>query len=77
MTSQMKKTALLVFYLAIFPLWLLAQTVPTPKSHFGFDIGAPFMLANFSQTESYFKAVDQASDRVKYTSIGKTEFGRD
>ena len=54
----------------------LAQTVPTPKSHFGFDIGDEYMLANFSQAEAYFKKVDEASDRVKLVEIGKTEFGR-
>ena len=35
------------------------------------------MLANFSQTEAYFRKVDEVSDRVRYTSIGKTEFGRE
>lgn len=35
------------------------------------------MLANFSQTEAYFKKVAEVSDRVRYTSIGKTEFGKD
>src|SRR5688572_33038049 len=54
-----------------------SQTIPTPKSHFGFDIGDPYMLANFSQTEAYFKKVDAASDRVMYTSIGQTEFGKE
>lgn len=73
----MKKTTLFLLNLLILPLWLLAQSVPTPKSHFGFNVGDPYMLANFSQTEAYFKKVDAASDRVKYTSIGKTEFGRE
>ena len=73
----MKKTTLLLLNLLILPLWLFAQSVPTPKSHFGFDVGDPYMLANFSQTEAYFKKVDAASDRVRYTSIGKTEFGRE
>lgn len=73
----MKKTFLLWLHLALLPLCLIAQTIPTPKSHFGFDIGEPYMLANFSQTESYFKKVAEISDRVQYTSIGKTEFGRD
>ena len=54
-----------------------AQQVPTPKSHFGFEIGDDYKLANFSQTEAYFKKVADASDRVQMTSIGKTEFGRE
>jgi hypothetical protein len=73
----MKKTTLFLLNLLILPLWLIGQTVPTPKSHFGFDVGEPYMLANFSQTEAYFRKVDEVSDRVRYTSIGKTEFGRE
>ncbi|MCR9084811.1 MAG: M14 family metallopeptidase, partial [Cyclobacteriaceae bacterium] len=55
---------------------LQAQQVPTPQSHFGFEIGDDYMLANFTQAEAYFKKVSDASDRVMLTSIGKTEFGR-
>lgn len=55
---------------------LSAQTIPTPKSHFGFDIGDDYKLANFTQSEAYFKKVDEASDRVRLVEIGKTEFGR-
>lgn len=55
---------------------LSAQTIPTPKSHFGFDIGDDYKLANFTQSAAYFKKVDEASDRVRLVEIGKTEFGR-
>ena len=55
----------------------LAQPIPTPKEHFGFNIGDNYQLANYSKTEAYFKKLDQASDRAKLTSIGKTEEGRD
>ncbi|MDF2157447.1 M14 metallopeptidase family protein [Algoriphagus sp. CAU 1675] len=67
----------LVFLLGLWTSVLQAQTVPTPKSHFGFDIGDDYMLANFTQTEAYFKKVAEASDRVKMMSIGKTEYGRE
>ena len=56
---------------------LSAQNIPSPKYHFGFDIGDDYMLANFSQTEAYFKKIADASDRVQLLSIGKTEYGRD
>ncbi|SEK98049.1 M14 family metallopeptidase [Parapedobacter koreensis] len=64
-------------------LWLLclwqavtfAQSVPTPQSHFGFSIGDDYRLANYSQTEAYFKKLAE-SDRVKLVDIGKTEEGR-
>ena len=55
----------------------LAQNIPSPKEHFGFNIGDNFMLANYTATEAYFKKLDQASDRAKLVSIGKTEEGRD
>ncbi|MBL7702132.1 MAG: peptidase [Ferruginibacter sp.] len=54
-----------------------AQNVPTPKEHFGFNIGDNYQLANFTQTEAYIKKLAQASARAKYTVIGKTEEGRD
>lgn len=72
-----KSLFLWVLAVLVSSLALQAQTVPTPKSHFGFDIGDDYMLANFSQTEAYFKKVADASDRVRMTSIGKTEFGRE
>ena len=52
-------------------------SIPTPKEHFGFNIGDNYMLANYTQTEAYFKKLAAASDRAKYTVIGKTEEGRD
>ena len=55
----------------------LAQPIPTPKEHFGFNIGDNYQLANYTKTEAYFKKLDQASDRAKLTSIGKTEEGKD
>lgn len=53
-----------------------SQPIPTPESHFGFAIGADYQLANFTQTEAYFKKLAAASDRVKLVDIGKTEEGR-
>ena len=51
--------------------------IPTPKSHFGFSIGDDYQLATYTQTEAYFKKIAAASDRARYTVIGKTEEGRD
>jgi hypothetical protein len=49
----------------------------SPKEHFGFTIGDDYQLANFTQTEAYFKKLAGSSDRVKLLSIGKTEEGRE
>ena len=54
----------------------LAQTIPTPKEHFGFAIGDDYHLANYTQTEAYFKKIAAASDRVKLVDMGLTEEGR-
>ncbi|HYK76108.1 MAG TPA: M14 metallopeptidase family protein [Daejeonella sp.] len=53
----------------------LAQ-IPTPKEHFGFNIGDDYQLANYTQTEAYFKKLAASSDRVKLVDIGLTEEGR-
>lgn len=53
---------------------LFAQV--SPKEHFGFTIGDDYQLANFTQTEEYFKKLAASSDRVKLLGIGQTEEGR-
>jgi len=55
---------------------LMAQTVPSPKSHFGFNIGDNYQLATFTQTEVYLKKLAAVSKKVKLQVIGKTEEGR-
>lgn len=52
-----------------------AQTIPSPKEHFGFNIGDDYQLATYTQTEAYFKKL-AASDRTKLVDIGLTEEGR-
>lgn len=53
-----------------------AQTVPSPKSHFGFAIGDNYQLATFTQTEAYLQKISASSKKVKLQVIGKTEEGR-
>ncbi len=55
---------------------VIAQSIPSPKEHFGFNIGDNYHLATFTQTEAYFKKVAAASNKVKLQVIGKTEEGR-
>lgn len=52
------------------------QSLPSPKQHFGFAIGDNYKLANYTQTEAYFKKIAAASDRVKLVKMGETEEGR-
>lgn len=74
----MKKRFAILFIVivALLPVYLWGQQVPTPKEHFGFNIGDDYMLATYTQTEAYFKKLT-VSDRVKLVSMGKTEEGRD
>ncbi|MDF2190376.1 M14 metallopeptidase family protein [Paraflavitalea sp. CAU 1676] len=53
-----------------------AQSVPTPKEHFGFNIGDNYQLATYSQTEAYFKKLAATSNRTKLVDMGRTEEGR-
>lgn len=73
---QRKINCFLLASLLLGSLMLQAQTIPTPKEHFGFNIGDDYQLATFTQTEAYFKKLDAASDRIQLTEIGKTEEGR-
>ncbi|WP_266366880.1 M14 family metallopeptidase [Tellurirhabdus rosea] len=64
-------TALLVLLVTV----AHAQSIPSPKEHFGFNIGDDYQLATFTQTEAYFKKL-ATSDRTKWVDIGPTEEGR-
>jgi len=72
-----KKLTLVFVMVCSCLLTATAQQIPTPKEHFGFNIGDNYQLTTFTQTEAYFKKLAQASDRATYTVIGKTEEGRD
>ncbi len=65
-----------IFFCFLFANSSFAQNIPTPKEHFGFSIGDNYQLANYTQTEAYFRKLAAASDRVKLVEIGKTEEGR-
>ncbi len=76
MINKYFKKGLCIFLLAT-SFNAVAQEVPSPKSHFGFNIGDNYQLANYTQTEAYFKKLAASSKRTKLVSIGKTEEGRD
>ncbi len=52
------------------------QTIPTPESVIGFAIGDDFQLASYEQSIAYFRALDEASDRVQLVEVGRTSEGR-
>jgi hypothetical protein len=55
---------------------LLAIQVPTPASHFGFDIGADRKLANWDQLTAYYEKLAKSSTRVRVDTIGRTTIGQ-
>ena len=70
------RISLLVLVMAFSFSLVHAQQIPSPKEHFGFTIGDDYQLANYTQTEAYFKKLAATSKRVKLVDIGKTEEGR-
>ncbi len=73
--KRIKQILLLLCTAQLSVLIAFAQQIPSPKDHFGFFIGEDYHLANYTQTEAYFKKL-AASDRVKLVDIGETEEGR-
>jgi murein tripeptide amidase MpaA len=53
-----------------------AQSVPTPREQFGFDVGEDRKLANWDQLTAYYEILAERSPRVAMESLGPTEKGR-
>ncbi|NBO66632.1 MAG: peptidase, partial [Acidobacteria bacterium] len=54
-----------------------AQTkLTSPKEQFGFAIGDDYQLVNYTQYEAYLKRLDQQSDRLQVTGMGRSAEGR-
>ncbi|MDQ6665450.1 MAG: M14 family metallopeptidase, partial [Acidobacteriota bacterium] len=53
-----------------------SAAVPTPRSHFGHEIGADRILLDWDKVVSYFYLLEKNSDRVRVREIGKTAEGR-
>src|SRR5258708_39188688 len=54
----------------------LAGAVPTPKSHFGHEIGADRTVLDWDRVVSYFHALEKDSPRIRVQELGKTAEGR-
>ena len=55
---------------------LPAQSVPTPASHLGFQVGADRRLADWPQIVGYFDRLAAASPSVKLDTLGTTTLGK-
>ena len=55
---------------------LAAQSVPTPRDHFGFDMGEDRKLANWDQLTAYYEILAERSPRVAMELLGPTARGQ-
>jgi hypothetical protein len=64
-------------FIAILTLAISATAaVPTPKSHFGHEIGVDKVLLDWDQVVAYYYKLEKSSDRLRVKEIGKTAYGR-
>ena len=49
-----------------------APTVTSPRAALGFDFGADYQLATYTQLADYWRRLDRDSDRMVAQEIGKT-----
>ena len=53
-----------------------AQQVPTPASHFGFELGTDRRIADWDQLVAYYEKLASSSPRVTLDTLGTTTRGR-
>ncbi|NIP59260.1 MAG: peptidase M14, partial [Gemmatimonadetes bacterium] len=71
------RTLVAVFATALLALSApLTAQAPTPESVIGWEPGADYELADYSQIEEYFQTLDAASDRIELRRIGESAQGR-
>jgi hypothetical protein len=54
---------------------LVAQVIPTPREHFGFDIGEDRVLATWDALTSYYEELGKTSQRVVVDTLGLATAG--
>jgi hypothetical protein len=52
------------------------ETLTSPKAHFGHDIGADYVLPDYTQLMAYWQQLARESDRMVLDTIGVTAEGR-
>jgi hypothetical protein len=71
-TIKKLRIALLLFFFFISSLHSPAQSIPDPEKILGFEIGADYHLATYTQAIEYFKILANNSDKIKLFDMGKT-----
>ena len=54
---------------------MVVEGVPSPDEFFGFRMGADRKLARWDRLVEYYRALDEGSDRIRVTELGKTTEG--
>ncbi len=72
------KTGFMLYLIPLlfYPLFLLAESVPSPKEIFGFEIGADYHLATYTEAREYLHLLQENSKRIKVFEMGKTSMGQ-
>ncbi|HWP99687.1 MAG TPA: M14 metallopeptidase family protein, partial [Vicinamibacterales bacterium] len=76
MPTRCRPALLLALAVALAGAAPAAQTVTSPRQHFGHDIGADYQLPNYRQMADYWHRLDKESDRLRVVEIGRTAEGR-
>jgi len=73
---MMRRVTTVLLATILLPIAASAQSVPTPRQHFGFEIGQDRKLADWNQLTSYYEKLAQTSRRVVVDTLGTTTKGR-
>ncbi|NIN13419.1 MAG: hypothetical protein GTN62_11290 [Gemmatimonadales bacterium] len=71
----MTRSTSVVLGLLLSSAQLLGQGIPTPREHFGFDIGEDRKLADWSQLTAWYELLAKGSPRVTVDTLGPTTLG--
>ncbi|BCS31582.1 hypothetical protein TBR22_A07840 [Luteitalea sp. TBR-22] len=55
----------------------LVKGIPTPKDVLGYHVGTPKRLTKTADALAYYRALEKASPRIRVTTIGRTDEGRE
>ena len=72
---MIRPLAAALFAANVFASPLTARQVPTPREHFGFDIGADRQLADWGELTTYYERLARTSARVTVDTLGPTTMG--
>ncbi len=66
----------LIFLAFSLSSFIFSQVIPKPEDVLGFQIGADYHLATYTQAMEYFKKLQENSKRIKLFDMGKTSMGQ-